>query len=339
MTQTEKQIMQGLSRSTKNKIILNVDGVYQWFGDPDRPNRVLYDINLQVVQGQFVAMVGASGCGKSTLLRAILGTDPPKKGTVETDGYRVCGPNRHVGIVYQRYGLYQFLTAEENVAFGLMLDQSSMVDRWLKPWKWWPMRKRHIEEARQLLDKFKLLHAAKSYPHQLSGGMQQRVAIAQSLIMKPKILLMDEPFGALDESTREELQKMLLNLYAENIEAKKRGEDPPWTVVFVTHELNEAFYVSDRLIGLSKNWVEGSGLSERTGFAYGATKTWDKCTPTFKPNEPKCFEAIHHIKEELKDSVLNDKARPIERGKHVSFWWDLQNGVGTGVATTRSENE
>lgn len=316
----------------RDDITLNVRGMGQWFGN----NRVLYDIDLQVVRGQFVAIVGGSGCGKSTLFRAVLGTDPPKAGHVETGGIRVNGPNRHVGIVYQQYRLYQFLTAEENVAFGPMLDSSGFFERALMPWKWWPKRRRQLQAARDLLTKVKLGHALKSYPHQLSGGMQQRVAIAQSLIMEPNILLLDEPFGALDEATRESLQKMLLHLYQENIESKQRGEQPRWTVVFITHELNEAFYVSDRVVGLSRNWFEETPSGIITGATLGATKVWDKCAPVYHPDAPKDFELFYEAKRELRDVVLNDKAAPVERNKHVSYWSDLSKGVGTGVAMVRN---
>lgn len=323
-----------------NKIVLKVEGLSQYFDDEQgNRNHVLHDINLQIVQGQFVALVGPSGCGKSTLLKAILGTHLPKDGRVETDGLEVTGPNRHVGIVYQRYGLYQFLTAEQNVALGPKLDQTDMWQRVFLPWFWWPLRRKHMAEARELLTKFKLGHAMKSYPNELSGGMQQRVALAQSLIMKPKLLLMDEPFGALDEGTREELQQMLLRLYSENKEAKKRGEDPPWTVIFVTHELNEAFYVSDRLIALSRNWYEDTPNGRLTGEFIGATKVWDKCTPTFSPDCPKDFDLFHAAKTELKEAVFDGKASAVERSRHVSFWSDLENGVGTGVAIMRSEPE
>jgi NitT/TauT family transport system ATP-binding protein len=312
-----------------DNIILSVSGVHQSFGRQS----VLHDVNLQIMQGQFVALVGPSGCGKTTLFNAILGTTPPKAGTVEASGLRVTGPNRNVGVVYQRYGLYQFLTAEQNVAFGLMLDQTEWYHRTFMPWRWWPLRKRHLDEARAMLTKVKLGHVMKSYPYQLSGGQQQRVAICQSLVMRPGILLLDEPFGALDESTRESLQKMLLHLYRENVEAKKRGEDPPWTVLFVTHELNEAFYVSDRVVGLSRNWYEvrpdGSRLE---GSVLGATKVWDKCAPTFEPDAPKNFDLFYAAKKELKEAVLDDKAVVVERNRHVSFWEDLRNGVGTGVA-------
>lgn len=220
-----------------------------------------------------------------------------------------------------------------------MLDQTSLWTRSLNPLKWIPHRIKHLKEARDLLDKLQLSHACKKYPCELSGGMQQRVAIAQSLIMKPKILLLDEPFGALDESTREQLQVMLLQLYNDNIEAKKIGEDPPWTILFVTHELNEAFYISDRLIGLSRRWYEEqSNGCVSFGNNLGATKVWDKCTPVYHPNDPKDFDIFHSSKLELKEAILNDKAPIIERSKHVSFWDDLSQGVGTGVVMIRNDD-
>jgi NitT/TauT family transport system ATP-binding protein len=314
------------------KIILKIANVNQWFGDSQNPHRVLHDVSLDIMQGQFVALVGASGCGKSTLFRSILGTDLPKSGSIQTDGHEVSGPNRNVGVVYQKYGLYQFLTAQQNVAFGPMLDQSSPFERLFMPWSWWPKRRKHLEEARELLTKLKLQHALKSYPCELSGGMQQRVAIAQSLIMKPKILLLDEPFGALDEATREDLQKMLLHLYKENVDARKNGQEALWTVLLVTHELNEAFYVSDRVVGLSRNWYQDTPSGRVGGETLGATKVWDKCAPTFDPEGPKDFERFYNAKTELKRVVLNDKTPAVERGQHVSFWSDLENGVGTGVA-------
>lgn len=311
------------------KIILDIKNVNQWYMDGNKINHILHDINLKIVQGQFVALVGSSGCGKSTLLKSILGTNPPKSGKILENGREIVKPTRDIGIVYQKYGLYQFLTAEQNVAFGLMLDKTNLPTRAFLPFKWLPMRNRHLAEAREILTKFKLDHAFKRYPFELSGGMQQRVAIAQSLIMKPKVLLLDEPFGALDESTREDLQKVLLTLYAENLEAKKAGLDPPWTVIFVTHELNEAFYVSDRLVALSKNWYDDLGGSG----VLGATKVWDKCTPVYSPEEPKNFDLFYHTKNELKESVLDPKSKPIHRDLHVSFWDELEKGVGTGISS------
>lgn len=316
-----------------SKIILNVEGVSQWFGK----NRVLHDVNLKIVQGQFVALVGPSGCGKSTLLRAILGTEPPKEGIVETDGEQVLGPNRNVGIVYQKYGLYRFLTVQDNVAFGPKLDETQIYHRTLMPWYWFPKKNRQHEEAKAMLEKLRLKDSGDKYPSELSGGMQQRVAIAQALVMKPKLLLLDEPFGALDESTREELQIMLLRLYQENLAAIKVGQEPPWTVIIITHELNEAFYVSDRVIGLSRNWYE-HGVNKKHGEQLGATKVWDKAAPTFRPDEPKDFTRFIPMRDELKNSVLSGTVS-VERDAHVSFWDDLANGVGTGVAFTKGPND
>jgi len=314
-----------------NNIALNIKGVSQWFGD----NRVLYDINLKIVQGQFVALVGESGCGKSTLLRAILGTLPPKEGTIETDGIPVTGPNHNVGVVYQHYDLYDWMTAEKNVAFGPMLHQTSIWNRTFGFLKWMKLRKQHLAQARDMLTRFRLGNAYDRYPAELSGGMQQRVAIAQALIMKPKILLLDEPFGALDEATREELQGVLLMLYAENMEARKRGEMPPWTVMIITHELDEAFYVSDRVIGLSRQWYEDTDTGRKEGKACGATKVWDKSAPVYHPDDERDFSRFHDAKLELRSKVIKAEA-PMERSEHVSFWSDLENGVGSGVAFTRS---
>ena len=319
-----------------NQIILDLEEVSQWFGD----NKVLHEVNLQIVQGQFVAVVGGSGCGKSTLLRAILGTVPAKKGHVAVWDDAICGhslkkitgPTRDIGIVYQKYGLYPFLTAEKNVALGPMLDETSIAYRALQPWKWRPRRKEHLEEARELLVRFKLEKALAHYPSELSGGMQQRVAIAQALIMKPRLLLLDEPFGALDEATREELQQMLLQLYQENLDAKSRGDDPPWTVIIVTHELNEAFYVSDRVIGLSRNWHQTDPPKPETGHQLGATKVWDKCAPVYHPGDPRDFELFESMKRDLRMAVLEGPS--VDRNQHVSFWSDLKEGVGTGVSIT-----
>ena len=312
-----------------NKITLNIKGVSQWFGD----NRVLHDINIKVVQGQFVALVGESGCGKSTLLRAILGTLPPKEGIIETDGIPVTGPNHNVGVVYQHYDLYDWMTAEENVAFGLKLHETDIRDRLFKYFSWRKLRNQHLEQSRDLLSKFRLTNSHDRYPVELSGGMKQRVAIAQALIMKPKILLLDEPFGALDEATREELQGTLLMLYAENMEARKRGEPPPWTVMMITHELDEAFYVSDRVIGLSRRWHDG----DLKGPELGATKVWDKCSPVYHPDDERDFTKFHDAKEELRNEVIKG-SRIMQREENCSFWSDLQNGVGSGVAFTKNSH-
>ncbi len=236
-----------------NSIALEIRDVNHWYGT----NRVLHNINLQISAGQIVAVVGPSGCGKSTLLRAILGTHPPSSGEIIANGHPITEPTRDVGIVYQNYSLFEFLTARDNVAFGLKLDQTGLFGRLFGWFGYRKIRNAHREQADAFLEKVGLRHAADLYPNQMSGGMRQRVALAQALIMKPKIVLLDEPFGALDESMREELQVMLLRLYQENLDAKKAGRVPEYTILLVTHELNEAIYVSDRVIGMSRYHSEG----------------------------------------------------------------------------------
>ncbi len=291
-----------------SETVLECQKVGHWFG----PKRVLNDINLQIAAGQIVAVVGPSGCGKSTLLRAILGTHPPKQGQIVANGMPVTKPNRDVGIVYQNYSLYDFLTAKDNVAFGLMLDQTTMPSRVFQYFKWRELRETHRQQASELLQKVNLGQAADQFPHEMSGGMRQRVAIAQALIMKPKILLLDEPFGALDEATREELQLMLLRLYDENEQARAAGEVPPYTILMVTHELNEALYVSDRIIGLSQYHGDGTN---------GATIVYDKPAPVFHPDDARDFVQFQRQKDELRQSVFDPEVNQ-HHSEFVTFWND-----------------
>ena len=135
-----------------------------------------------------------------------------------------------------------------------MVDETNLPYRFLLYPKWRRLRHEHMEQAAALLEQVDLARAMKLYPGNMSGGMRQRVAVAQALIMKPEIILLDEPFGALDEATREDLQCMLLGLYQENLAALQKNEKPPYTILIVTHELNEAIYVGDRVIGLSQYW-------------------------------------------------------------------------------------
>jgi len=289
---------------------LEVQDVSHAFGD----NKVLGHVDLKVAAGQVVGLVGPSGCGKSTLLRAILGTHPPNKGKIFAGQKEVKGANRDVGIVYQHYTLYPFLTAEKNVAFGLLLDETILPWRMFVFWEWWKLRKKHLEKARELLKKLGLEEAAKLYPHEMSGGMRQRVAIAQALIMKPKILLLDEPFGALDEATREELQLMILRLYEENETAKEEGNEPPYTILIVTHELNEAFYVSDRVVGLSQY---------HKGGAEGAKIVYDKPAPIFHPGDPREFGVFLEQREELRRHVF-DPSDLQDHEELITFWEDRE---------------
>lgn len=313
-------------QSIKKDIVLECNGIHHWFGE----NKVLYDINLKIIRGEIVSLVGPSGCGKSTLLRAIVGTHPPCSGDVAVKpqdsetAHLVKGPGRDRGIVYQQYSLFPFLTARENVAVGLMLDQTSIPFRLFRYSAWRSMKKQHLEDADALLTTLKLGAALNLYPHEMSGGMRQRVAIAQALIMKPAVLLLDEPFGALDEATREELQKMLLTLYEENLKARAENKKPPYTIVIVTHELNEAIYVGDRLVALSQHWDHSdTGLSHHPG----ATVVYDRMMPVFLPDQIPDFTLFREQKQTLRAVAF--EARDIsDRNEHVTFWNEYDQKKG-----------
>ncbi len=289
-----------------NDIILNVENVSQQFGD----SKILHDINIQIARGGFIGLVGASGSGKSTLLKALEGTQPAFQGKVVLDGQEVAEPTRNIGMVHQKYNLYDFLTVESNVAFGLMLDQTHLGQRLFYPRWWYNLRQKHLAQSRDMLAKMKLGHAFTKHPCELSGGMQQRVAIAQSLVMQPKILLLDEPFGALDACTRSDLHRILLTLYQENLEAIKNNEQPPYTIVLVTHELEEAFYCCDRVIALSKNWERGE---------LGSTVVFDKAAPIYHPDDPKDFSRFAPLMRDLK-SVIFEDGKNQDRDSHVTYW-------------------
>ena len=316
-----------------SQAVLGLRGIHHGFG----PKLVLHDVNLEIGRGQICSLVGPSGCGKSTLLRAILGTHPARQGEVVayhgTDtGTVVSTPGRDRGIVYQRYALFPFLTAQQNVAVGPTLDETTLPQRILRYGGYGATRKRHLDEAAALLEKVGLGDALGRYPHELSGGMRQRVAIAQALIMKPEILLLDEPFGALDEATREDLQLLLLGLYKENLAAVQGGALAPYTILIVTHELNEAIYVGDRVIGLSQYWDwEAAGCPE----APGATVTYDKVARVYHPGEEKRYEEFIAQREEIR-SIVFEPATPVDPSEHVLFWGQVERGEAHGVLGTAS---
>jgi len=213
---------------------LHVENLYKRYG----ARTILDNIDLSVRPGELVSVVGPSGCGKSTLLRMIIGQEIPSEGTIMIDGKLVGPPSRDRGVVYQRYSLYPHLTALENVMLGPRLSLPAL--------GWWSAKTRVRQEALSFLEEVGLVDHAEKYPHELSGGQQQRVAVAQALIQKPKILLMDEPFGALDPGTREDLQLFLMELW----------EHHEMTIFFVTHDLEEAAFLGTRLIVLSRYYSD-----------------------------------------------------------------------------------
>jgi len=184
---------------------------------------VLQDINLQVAQNELVCIVGASGCGKSTLLNIIAGLMPPTAGEVLVDGEVVLGPGADRGMIFQNYSLFPWLTVAENIGFGLQLRSGSKSER--------------IETVRYFLEVVGLTKFAQAYPKELSGGMKQRVAIARSLANQPEVLLMDEPFGALDAQTKEQMQQFLLQIW----------QQTHTTILMITHDVEEAIFLAQRV--------------------------------------------------------------------------------------------
>ena len=193
---------------------------------------VLSELDLSIQEGEFVTLVGPSGCGKSTLLRLIIGQEQVSSGEIILCGQPIGPPDPKRGVVFQNYSLFPHLTVLENVILSRKLG--------LSRWAWRNLRREAEEEGRDMLQMVKMMDHAKKYPHQLSGGQRQRVAIAQTLLQKPTILCMDEPFSALDPKTRESLQLFLKEIW----------RDFKMTILFVTHDLEEALILGTRLVSL-----------------------------------------------------------------------------------------
>ncbi|MCI4626984.1 MAG: ABC transporter ATP-binding protein [Candidatus Magnetoovum sp. WYHC-5] len=223
----------------KQKNLLHMENIYKIYDG----KVVLNDIDLSVSKGELCTVVGPSGCGKSTLLRLILGQERPDKGEIFIEGKPVGFASKDRGIVYQKYSLFPHLSVIENVIIGKKFTAGLFAKKQV-----------FIEEGMEYLKRVRLDAHYNKYPHELSGGMQQRVAIAQSLIMKPKILLMDEPFGALDPGTREDIQVFLLELW----------EDIKMNIFFVTHDLEEAVFLGTRIIVLSQFYTDGLPNDQNT---------------------------------------------------------------------------
>lgn len=204
---------------------LLIEGIHKEFAGREGEVTVLEHINLDIHSGEFVSIVGSSGCGKSTLLRIIAGLDTDYEGTVALGAERVAKPGLDRGIVFQEHRLLPWLTVRENIAFGLKEG----------------LETKNSKIVQEHIDLVGLTGFEKSYPHQLSGGMAQRVAIARAFINRPKVLLLDEPFGALDALTRIQMQQEILRIW----EAERT------TMILVTHDIEEAVYLGDRIVVLS----------------------------------------------------------------------------------------
>lgn len=215
---------------------IDINSVSYCYRDNNEVYLALEDIELHVADGEFICLIGHSGCGKSTLLSLLAGLAVPDAGTVGVDGIRVTGPSTSRAMVFQHYSLFPWMKVVKNVAFSIRHAGQKMG------------RDEACARALEYLKEVGMADAANKYPFQLSGGMQQRVAIARALAMESDILLLDEPFGALDARNRQELQELLLDLW-HNAEHRR-------TVVFVTHDLSEALLLADRIVFMVPKHIE-----------------------------------------------------------------------------------
>ncbi len=217
------------ARLKQRPVVLDVKGMGKTFTASKGEVTALQDITFQTHRREFVCVLGPSGCGKSTLIRTLAGLETPTSGEARLNGELIEGPCAERGMVFQNYTLFPWLTVKHNVMFGLRMAGAAETNA--------------ESEARQWIEMVGLAKFEDHYPSQLSGGMKQRVAIARALANQPRILLMDEPFGALDAQTRAQMQAYLLQIWA-NVDV---------TILFITHDLDEAVYLADRVLVLKAN--------------------------------------------------------------------------------------
>jgi NitT/TauT family transport system ATP-binding protein len=232
------KVRERFERLKARPVILNVRNLGKVFTGRGKETVALRDVSFQTHRREFLCVIGPSGCGKSTLIRILAGLEDATSGEVLLEGRPVTGPGRDRGMVFQTYTLFPWLTVKKNVMFGLEVNNASKSEA--------------EAQASQWLDLVGLAKFADSYPHQLSGGMKQRVAIVRALANQPRILLMDEPFGALDAQTRAKMQAHLQEIW--------RKIDI--TIVFITHDLDEAILLADRILVLKPHPGEVQELIE-----------------------------------------------------------------------------
>ena len=237
---------------------VHIEDLYKSYGSGDERRMILDNIDLSIPHGEFVSLVGPSGCGKSTLFRMILGQELPDRGILNIGGTPANFVDQTRGIVFQKYtSLFPHLTVLGNVTMGLRLSMGPLGSLL--------HRKEANEEAMTFLKRVGLAEHADKFPYELSGGMCQRVAIAQALVMRPTILLMDEPFSALDATTRESAQVFLLELW----------EQTGTTILFVTHNIEEAVFLGTRIVALSQYYRD----DRSNGSPRGSRIVFDRTLP------------------------------------------------------------
>lgn len=257
---------------------IHIEQVNKVFNSGDKQVIALKDINLQIQAGEFVCLLGPSGCGKSTLLNALAGFALPSSGAIQVQGQAVTAPGPERGMVFQEYALFPWMTVAQNIGFGLEIKGTAKSER--------------DRIVSQLMEKLGLADFANRYPKDLSGGMRQRVAIARILALDSPIMLMDEPFGALDALTRRNLQDELLRIWAE------LGK----TIVFVTHSIEEAVYLADRIVVMT--------------YRPGTIKR-DLQVSLPRPRDPFSSE-FNQLKRELSLSVMEEQQRFHEAEIHAA---------------------
>lgn len=254
---------------------IEIEGVSKVYNQKNEKLQVLDDISLEINQGEFICLLGPSGCGKSTLLSAIAGFEKPDTGTIRINGIEVKNPSPKYVTIFQNYGLLPWRSVLKNVELGLENKRISRQDK--------------HKIAREFLDLVGLIEFESSHPHQLSGGMQQRVSIARALAVNPEILFMDEPFGALDAITRIKMQNDILEI------AKKTKK----TVIFVTHDIEEAVYLADRIVVMTPNPGKIKSIVQ-----VGKSSLRDRTSPDFLLARDKVFEIFNMKSEEKLDYVI-----------------------------------
>ncbi len=282
------------ARINQRETILEVRGLGKRYRSAQGEVDALRDINFSVRRREFVCVIGPSGCGKSTLARILAGLDHHTAGEALLDGKPITGPGQDRGMVFQGYSLFPWLTVKKNVMFGPRMNG------------------RGHDEAEQdalvWLDLVGLTKFADAYPHQLSGGMRQRVAIARALVNQPRILLMDEPFGALDAQTRAKMQSHLIDIW-KNIDI---------TVLFITHDLDEAIYLADRILVLKAHPGEVQEVIEVPVPRPRSPEQFN--SPAFRATKARLEQLIHPAPEPESDD--EQKVKP-----HLIRFTDVHDNV------------
>lgn len=274
-----ERVAKRFQKLKEREVILEVKDLHKTFESSQGEVTALKNINFKTHRREFVCVIGPSGCGKSTLIRILAGLETPSSGQVLLDGEPKSEPGPDRGMVFQGYTLFPWLTIKKNVMFGLQMEGKSKTTA--------------ESEALQWIDLVGLTKFVDAYPHQLSGGMKQRVAIARALANQPRILLMDEPFGALDAQTRFKMQTNLIDIW-KNIDI---------TVLFITHDLDEAIYLADRILVLKAHPGE---VQEVIEVSVPRPRTPDQfLSPEFLATKKRLEELIHPPKDDDEEDSLH----------------------------------